>query len=60
MPCATPKTKQTWLRHQRLLTLTSPRHRVVLEEAEGDDDVPVIVNDADEEDEVDDLAWAYL
>ena len=33
---------------------------VVLEEAEDHDDVPVMVDDADEEDQVDDLAYAYL
>ena len=33
---------------------------VVLEEAEDDGDVPVTVDDADEEDQVDDLAQAYL
>ena len=31
---------------------------MVLEEAEDDDDVPV--DDTDEDDQVDDLAWAYL
>ena len=33
---------------------------VVLEEAEDQDDVPEKVDDADEDDQVDDLAWAYL
>ena len=33
---------------------------MVLEEAEDHDDVPVMVDDADEEDQVDDLALAYL
>ena len=33
---------------------------MVLEEAEDHDNVPVTVDDADEEDQVDDLAYAYL
>ena len=32
----------------------------MLEEAEDDDDVPVTVDDADEEAQVDDLAQTYL
>ena len=47
-------------RHARRRRGRGGREGVVLEEAEDHDNVPVTVDDADEEDQVDDLAYAYL
>ena len=44
----------------KIVDLVQPPAWVGLEEAESDDDVQVLVDDADEEDQVDNLAQACL